>query len=100
MALADILFMSDLDVTPLPLVVGAIVKAKDPYAVLLQIPAQYIEYTQERFGHAVVVSVAPLVLVSENANIRWSLNIDITEFKVIGMAKPDAVVVCMTRLLA
>jgi len=125
MALADILFMSDTDTFPLPLVVGSIVQLDNtpvkqvpmpavwppvvPVAPIvppvipvpqLQLPDQYTGYIQERFGHAIVVSISPLILVSENANMRWSKNIDITQFNVIGTAKPDALTLCMTRLSA
>ena len=126
MALADILFMSDTDVFPMPLVVGSIVKINDvrvksipipavwppvsgPVSALpeepvvvpqLPIPDDYTQYSQERFNHAIVVSVSPIVLVSEKANMRWTTNIDLTKFIVVGKASDDVLTLCMTRLNA
>jgi hypothetical protein len=54
----------------------------------------------QRYGHAVVVSVNPFVLVSEKADMRWSCTVKTEYFKKIGTAHSEIVQGCMNRLVA
>jgi hypothetical protein len=52
------------------------------------------------YPYAIVVQVKPLVLVSAQADMRWSSTLKDHKFNVIGTAKPEALARCMTRLEA
>jgi hypothetical protein len=49
------------------------------------------------YDFAIVVSVAPFVLVSEEADMRWSATVEARDFRVIGTAKHDTLLRCMRR---
>ena len=100
MALADILKISDNDPEPV-IEVGAIVELINKYAVPypLTIPAQYSKLTiPQLYAHAIVVSMAPFVLVSEQANMRWESSITADMFSPIGWCTEEALNLAMTRL--
>lgn len=50
------------------------------------------------YTHAMVVSVDPLVLVSSEADMRWSATVDHMSLKVVGKATPQTMKICNTRL--
>ena len=50
------------------------------------------------YPYAIVVQVEPLVLVSEETDMRWSKSVAADEFTVIGTATPDVLERCMSRL--
>ena len=101
MAIADIILMSDSDVAPI-MQVGSIVKPINSYALPhpLSTPKFYTDFMPTHYAHAIVVSMAPFILVSESSDMRWQDSVVATNFKPIGMAMPDAVNLAMTRLSA
>ena len=50
------------------------------------------------YSHAIVVQSEPLVLVSEQSDMRWESTIDPTDFVAVGVAKPEVLDRCMKRL--
>ena len=105
MALAEILFMSDTDTLEqlTEMKVGSIVRSIDPNDMdkgALNTPAVDLSETNIRFGHAIVVSMTPFVLVSDGANMRWETTVDQSKFKAIGMATKEALDLAMLRLNA
>jgi hypothetical protein len=51
-----------------------------------------------RYEFAVVISVEPLVLVSEQADMRWSATVAAEHFKAFGRANPLMLERCMGRI--
>lgn len=52
----------------------------------------------EYYTHAIVVRVNPLVLVSEDTDMRWQSTIQDRSFVVIGKAPADVLERCKQRL--
>lgn len=50
------------------------------------------------YTHAIVVQSEPLVLVSEETDMRWSATVDELYLEKIGVAKPEVLEKCMRRL--
>lgn len=50
------------------------------------------------YAFAVVISVDPLVLVSEQADMRWSATVAAEHFKAFGRANPLMLERCMGRI--
>lgn len=50
------------------------------------------------YSHAIIASVQPFVLVSEDGDMRWSATIKAADFKVIGSAKEEAMICVWERL--
>lgn len=50
------------------------------------------------YEFAIIVSVEPLVGVSEETDMRWGSTIDLENFKAIGMARPEHIDQCKRRL--
>jgi hypothetical protein len=97
MAVIDVLQLSD--VSPAPsIVVGAVVVPTGTAVRLASPPI--LDRGVMDFGYAIVVSIAPFVLVSERANMRWETTVKIADFTPVGMAMPDVLALCNTRLLA
>lgn len=49
------------------------------------------------YSHAIVVQSDPLVLVSEQSDMRWG-SIESTDFVAVGIAKQEVLKMCMGRL--
>lgn len=52
----------------------------------------------EAYSFAVVISVEPFVLCSEEADMRWSSTVTKEEFRVIGKASQSKLENCLKRL--
>jgi hypothetical protein len=52
----------------------------------------------DSWPHVMVVSIAPFVLVSPDAEMRWEKNVDSEEFESAGIATTAAMMKCLTRL--
>ena len=101
MALVDILMMSDTDVKPTSIAVGSVVKPVDFYDKdSLDKSAWNNEILPNlTYGYAIVVSLSPFTLVSEDAGHRWlKTNADLLKFYSVGRCKPDPLALAMTRL--
>jgi hypothetical protein len=62
------------------------------------IPPTQLRSGGEAYGSAIVISVEPFVLVSKRADMRWSATIKREKFVVVGLASPESLERCMTRL--
>ena len=50
------------------------------------------------YDKAIVIDTCPVVLVSEDADMRWESTVQEVEFEVIGEATPEQLNKCMKRL--
>lgn len=82
--------MEELQPQPSVLEVGDIVKPSDERYPLVSGCGSY--------PAAVVIKTNPLVLVSEQSDMRWESSIQDREFTVIGKATAEQLAVCMRRL--
>lgn len=105
MSIAEIMFMSDVDIAPI-MEVGAIVvpnkKSSIPLGAVPTLKSPKANPTIDRdYGYAVVVQLNPtMVLVSERADMRWESTVLVADFSPIGKVNPAALAVCMSRLSA
>jgi hypothetical protein len=70
--------------------VGDIVTNTDPQRPLVS--------GSQWYDCAIVVQTKPLVLVSEEADMRWESTIQNREFSIIGKADEETIKHCMKRL--
>jgi hypothetical protein len=61
-------------------------------------PAYPLRSGSSAYTHAIVVQEQPLVLVSVEADMRWEVTVKPDKLKVIGVADPEQLKICMTRL--
>jgi len=61
-------------------------------------PAYPLRSATEMYSHAIVIQEQPLVLVSEESDMRWESLIMPEKLKVIGMANSKQLEKCMRRL--
>jgi len=101
MAIIDIMAMGDDDVEPV-LEVGSIVTPLDPFARPVAFPKNtlYIKFINSTYEYTfgVVISLSPLVVVSEDGGMRWEASIDAAKLKPIGRVKQEVLDRLMTRL--
>jgi len=50
------------------------------------------------YGAAVVISVAPFILVSEETDMRWSATVQIGDFEIVGKTTKKHLKKCMRRI--
>lgn len=91
--------MSDVDNSGDIVKVGLVVEPKDPFRKLIQ-DSKYKFSSHKNYSYAIVVSMVPFVLVSDDAGARWETTVVADDFKVIGRARPSVVERAMTRLVA
>lgn len=58
----------------------------------------YLRSGSEAYSFAVVISVEPFVLCSEETDMRWSYTVTKEEFRVIGKASQSRLENCLKRL--
>lgn len=61
-------------------------------------PAYPLRSGSSAYTHAIVVQEQPLVLVSEESDMRWESTVKPDKLKVIGVAKQEQLEICMRRL--
>lgn len=61
-------------------------------------PAYPLRSGSDAYTHAIVVQEQPLVLVSEESDMRWESTVKPDKLKVIGVAKQEQLEICMRRL--
>lgn len=97
MALVDCIAMNDTDQPNPAIDVGMVVIPKDP-SVKLSVPAHMESIVHKHYGHAIVVAVAPsLILVSEFGEMRWQNEIA-ANFVAVAKARASVMAVANTRL--
>jgi hypothetical protein len=97
MSIADIILMSDTD-TSYTMGVGSIVVPVDFNKRALKAPSVPDTVVMPDYGFAIVVSMSPFTLVSERGDMRWQTTVNPTDFRAVGKASDDAMVVCNKRL--
>ena len=50
------------------------------------------------YSHAIVIQADPLIIVSEESDMRWSSTVEDMNLTAIGTAKPEVLKHCMRRL--
>jgi len=61
-------------------------------------PAYPLRSGSGAYTHAIVIQEQPLVLVSEESDMRWESTVKPDKLKVIGVAKQEQLEICMRRL--
>jgi len=59
---------------------------------------RYLHSGSETYSRAVVISVDPLIAVSEEADMRWCSTLKPEHMVVIGVAPQEVLEKCMSRL--
>ncbi len=99
MALINVLARSDTDQQPFTIGVGSVVV---PNTGTLPCPAIKGVSGSDAitYGYAIVVSMSPFTIVSEDASMRWQSTVQEENFFSVGTAKPSVLAVANTRLAA
>jgi len=96
MALINCVKLSDALAIAYAVDVGVVVVPKSS-AVRLSSPA-IVDFAPFHYGFAIVVSMAPFVLVSEQGDMRWETTVKPIDFHAVGIARDDVMAIANTRL--
>ena len=71
--------------------VGNLVKATEESGFVLRSGAEW-------FDTAIVISLDPFVLVSEDTNMKWEVTVKAEDFVTVGTASAEILNECMRRI--